>query len=119
MSTFSKCVLSSSSLTGTTIKNSQGENLGDIKDLMIDVNTGRVAYAVVSFGGFLGVGDKLFAVPLEAMKIDTSDEKMILDVPKDRLENAPGFDKDDWPSQPDAQWTNTVYDYYDVRPYTN
>lgn len=119
MNTFSKCVLSSSSLCGNNIKNSQGESLGEIKDFMLDVNTGRVAYAVVSFGGFLGIGDKLFAVPLEAMKLDTDDECFILDTPKERLENAPGFDKDDWPSSANVQWTNSVYEYYDVRPYTN
>lgn len=116
----SNCVLSSSSLCGDNVKNSQGESLGEVKDFMINTGTGRVEYAVVSFGGFLGMGDKLFAVPLEAMTLDTEDECFILDVPKERLENAPGFDKDEWPSNANhAQWTKSVYDYYDVRPYSN
>lgn len=117
--TLNQCVLSSSSLTGNDIRNAQGENLGEIKDFMLDVNTGRVAYAVVSFGGFLGIGDKLFAVPLEAMTVDTKDECFVLNIDKDRLEQAPGFDKDDWPSSANAQWTQSVYEYYNVRPYSN
>ncbi|MBT8143002.1 MAG: PRC-barrel domain-containing protein [Gammaproteobacteria bacterium] len=115
----SNCVLSSSSLCGTDVKNSRGESLGEVKDLMIDTNTGRVSYAVVSFGGFLGFGDKLFAIPLEAMKLNKNDECLILDETKERLEQAPGFDKDDWPSAANPQWTNSVYDYYNVRPYSH
>lgn len=120
MTTIAKnCVLSSSSLCGNDVKNAQGESLGEIKDFMLDINTGRVSYAVVSFGGFLGMGDKLFAVPLEAMNLDTDDECFILNIDKERLEQAPGFDKDDWPSTANPQWTQSIYEYYNVRPYSN
>jgi sporulation protein YlmC with PRC-barrel domain len=109
--------LSSSSLTGTDVRNAQGENLGDIKDLMIDVESGRVAYAVLDFGGFLGIGDKYFAVPLEAFRVDTGDEELVLDVSKEHLDNAPGFDKNDWPSGADRTFTNTARSYYGVASY--
>ncbi|MGB3541824.1 PRC-barrel domain-containing protein [Rubrivirga sp.] len=108
-------LLSSSSIENTTIVNPQGESLGSIKDLMIDPQSGRVQYAVLDFGGFLGIGDKLFAVPLEAFTIDRTDERFVLDVPKDRFENAPGFPVNDWPSNPDPQFVEGVYDYYGQR----
>lgn len=112
-----KRILSTSSLTGNTVKNATGETLGDIKDFVIDTETGRVMYAVLSFGGFLGLGDKLFAIPVQAMELDTDDHAFILNVPKDRLEDAPGFDKDNWPSTSDYDWVNSVYAYYGYEPY--
>lgn len=111
--------LSASTLIGDDVKNSAGEDLGQIEDIMIDIDTGRIAYAVLSFGGFLGIGDKLFAVPWGAMTLDLEDKAFILDVNKEMLEDAPGFDKDNWPetvSEDDA-WLVTVYDYYHREPY--
>ncbi len=107
--------LSSSSITGNTVKNRKGEKVGTIKDLMIDLNSGEVEYAVLSFGGFLGIGDKYFAVPLQAMEFDPNDnENAVMDIDKDRLENAPGFDKDNWPNTSDDSFTNQVYNHYDI-----
>jgi hypothetical protein len=79
---------------------------------MINVTTGDVDYAVVSFGGFLGIGNKLFAVPLQAFTLDTEEKNMILDVSKERLEGAPGFDKGHWPSHADDKWSHEVHAYY-------
>ena len=107
--------LSTSTLTGTTVRNRQGEDLGDIKDFMLDVNNGRVSYAVLDFGGFLGIGDKYFAVPLEAFRPDTESEQLVLDVDKARLENAPGFDKDNWPTTPNDTFIESVYEFYGQR----
>jgi sporulation protein YlmC with PRC-barrel domain len=110
--------LSSSSITGTSVVNASGENLGSVKELMVDLDSGRVAYAVLSFGGFLGMGDKYFAMPWEAFRIDTKDEKFVLNVPKERLENAPGFDKDNWPSRATHEsYLNDVYSHYGYTPY--
>ena len=109
--------LSASTINGTDVVNSNGDNLGHIEDLMIDFESGRIAYAVLSFGGFLGIGDKLFAVPTEAMRLDKDNEQIIFDVDKDRLKNAPGFDKDNWPMTPNQDWYNSVYSYYDITPY--
>lgn len=110
-------VLSCTSITRDDVQNSQGENLGKIKEIMIDVNKGTVSYAVLSFGGFMGLGDKLFAIPWSAMGIDQQSERIILDVPKEKLENAPGFDKDNWPDSADSAWLGQVYDYYGSERY--
>lgn len=112
-------VLSASTMIGDDVKNPTGEDLGKIEEIMIDVNTGRVAYAVLSFGGFLGIGDKLFAVPWGAMMLDAEEEVFVLDVDEETLENAPGFDKDNWPKTTgdDDTWMVTVYEYYDRTPY--
>ena len=104
--------LSATRLIGDPVVNRKGEKLGKIEDLVIDPKTSRVDYAVLSFGGFLGMGDKLFAVPLEAMKLSPEEKKFILDVDKERLRNAPGFDKDNWPETEDRAFGTAVYSYY-------
>lgn len=109
--------LSSSSITGTDVVNVQGDNLGDIKEIMIDLTTGRVSYVVLSFGGFLGIGEKYFAVPWEAFTIDTDNKQIILSVPKEKLDNAPGFDKDQWPTNADHDYITNVYNHYGYKPY--
>lgn len=104
-------------LEGNDVVNFADEKLGDIKGIMLDVERGRIAYAVLSVGGFLGVGDKLFAIPWSALKLDTDQKEFILDISKDKLKDAPGFDKDNWPSMADASWINTVHTFYGARPY--
>jgi len=110
-------LFSTSTLSGNNVVNIEGDSLGSIKDFVIDTRTGHVAYAVLSFGGFLGMGDKLFAVPLDAMRLDTENERFMLDVDKDRLDDMPGFDEDNWPSSADDAFTQQVYDYYDLPLY--
>lgn len=117
MNTLKPQILSASSISGDKIKNLQGEELGNIKDLMIDLGTGYVAYAVLSFGGFLGLGDKLFAVPMEALTLDAADKSFILNISKKKLEQAPGFDKDNWPDMTDLAWAGGIYSYYELKPY--
>lgn len=111
--------LSASTMIGDDVTNPAGEDLGNVEEIMLDVNGGRIAYAVLSFGGFLGLGDKLFAVPWDALTVDTEEHAFILDVDKETLENAPGFDKDNWPQtvNGDDAWLVEVYDYYGYRPY--
>ena len=110
-------VLSSSTLEGTSVKNLSGEDVGNIEEIMLDLNSGRVAYAVLSFGGILGIGDKLFAVPWDSLTVDTDNEVIRMDASKERLKNAPGFNKNDWPETPNADWYHEVYDYYNATPY--
>ena len=110
-------VLSASTLIGGDVNNPQGENLGSIKELMLDVDLGRVAYAVLSFGGFLGMGDKLFAIPFRSLRLRPDREDFVLDVPKERLKNAPGFDKDNWPHTADRTWGTEIHTYYGATPY--
>lgn len=99
-------------LIGEDVVNTQNENLGDIKEIMLDVRTGKVAYAVLSFGGVFGIGEKLFAVPWTSLTLDTENKSFVLNVSKEQLKNAPGFDKDDWPDMNDATWINKVNSFY-------
>lgn len=108
-------LLSASTLRNTSVTNLRGESLGSIEDLMLDPQSGRVAYAVLDFGGFLGIGNKLFAVPLEAFRVDTANEQLVLDVTKDKLNDAPGFDKDNWPKTTDHTFIENVYGFYGKR----
>ena len=108
-------LLSTSSLHNTPVVNRTGEDLGTIEDLMIDPAEGTVQYAVLDFGGFLGIGDKLFAVPLQSFTIDRTNERFVLDVTKERLESAPGFDKNDWPETANREFVEGVYDFYGQR----
>ncbi len=110
-------VMAAESLQGDDVINMNGDKLGSIEDIMLDVRSGKVAYAVLSFGGILGMGDKLFAIPWGALTLDTDRKCFVLDVPKDRLQNAPGFDKDHWPSMADESWASQVYSYYNQEPY--
>jgi sporulation protein YlmC with PRC-barrel domain len=110
-------ILSTSTLSGNNVVNFEGRDLGYVKDFMIDTENGQVIYAVLSFGGFLGMGDKLFAVPLDAMKVDTENHRFMFDMDKERLENAPGFDKDNWPSHADRTFVDDVYSHYDLPSY--
>lgn len=107
-----KLVLAASSLTDDSVQNSAGEDLGDVKDLMIDTASGEIQYAVLSFGGWLGMGEKLFAVPWKSFRVDTANQCLVLDVPKERLKNAPGFDKDNWPDFADNNITSQISNYY-------
>ena len=107
--------LPTSTFTGTDVRNRDGEDLGTIKDFVLDVTNGRVLYAVLDFGGFLGIGDKYFAVPVQAFRPDTQSDRFVLDVDKARLENAPGFDKDNWPTTPDDTFLRSVYEFYGQR----
>ena len=109
--------MGANTLTGDDVVNHKEEALGDIKEIMLDMRTGRVAYAVMSFGGFLGLGDKLFAVPWTALTLDTVNKRFVLNVEKDHLENAPGFDKDAWPDMTDAVWVNELHSYYGTKAY--
>lgn len=111
-------VMSATTMIGDRVRNMAGENLGKLEEIMIDMEQGRVAYAVLSFGGVLGMGNKLFAVPWDALSVDTDQHEMVLNVERETLENAPGFDKDNWPgTEGGNQWLVDVYDYYGYEPY--
>jgi len=110
-----------SKVIGADVENSQGKDLGDIEDVVVD-SAGRIRYAVLGFGGFLGMGEKYFAVPWEALKPVAGQkpadrEKYILDMDQERLKNAPGFDKNNWPNMADRSWGEQIYAYYGVKPY--
>lgn len=101
-------------LIGNEVCNNAEENLGKIKEIMLDTADGDVRYAVLSFGGLLGIGEKLFAIPWKALTLDTTNKRFILNADKERLKNAPGFDKDDWPDMADKAWESNIHSYYGV-----
>ena len=105
-------LMGADTLIGEDVYNRQDEDLGDIKEIMLDMQTGQVAYAVLSFGGWLGMGDKLFAVPWQALELDTANKRFILDVSKEHLKNAPGFDKDAWPDMASTEFSTQIHGFY-------
>jgi sporulation protein YlmC with PRC-barrel domain len=117
LQTFTNSPVKASTIIGTDVVSPNGDSLGDIKEVVIDPRTGRVAYAVVSFGGFLSMGEKLFAIPFSSFKYDITTNKYVLDVSKERLKAAPGFDADHWPAMSDEKWNRDVYKYYERPPY--
>jgi sporulation protein YlmC with PRC-barrel domain len=108
----SHTLMGADTLIGNDVRSPQGEDLGEIRELMIDVASGQVAYAVLSFGGLMGMGEKLFAVPWSALTLDRSHQRFSLNVSKDRLKEAPGFDKKHWPAMADASWSRGVHAFY-------
>ena len=90
-----------SDLMGMKVKNSQGETLGSISDMALDLNSGRISYAVLSSGGILGFRDRLYAIPLSALHRGAEDKVLMLDVDKETLQNTPGFVKTAWPERAD------------------
>jgi sporulation protein YlmC with PRC-barrel domain len=98
------------------VKNTDGENLGDIKDLMLNLNTGTVEYAILEFGTFLGMGGKLFAIPFRELKASPDKDGFILDRDKQYLKDSPGFDSTHWPDTNDHSYFTSVDTYYDVVP---
>jgi sporulation protein YlmC with PRC-barrel domain len=109
-------VMSAGTLAGDRVRNAAGDDLGKIEEIMLDIPSGRVAYAVLSFGGFLGMGNKLFAVPWNALTVDEQEHQFILDVDKQVLESAPGFDKDNWPDMADPGWGSQLHSHYGSTP---
>lgn len=110
-------VMGSKALIGQKVYNSAGEHLGDAEDIVIDAKTGKVAYAVLSFGGFLGMGEKLFAIPWSAFSVNTDNKHVILNVDKEKLKKAPGFNKKEWPTMAELTWANNIHTYYGSQPY--
>jgi sporulation protein YlmC with PRC-barrel domain len=87
------------------VRNPQNEKLGAIEEIVIDMSSGRVLYAVLGAGGFLGIGEKLFAIPVNAFTIDTAGKELVLQADKERLKQAQGFDKGSWPTTASRDWT--------------
>jgi sporulation protein YlmC with PRC-barrel domain len=109
-----------SKLIGADVENARGENLGDIKDVVFNTR-GHIEYAVLAFGGFMGMGEKYFAVPWAALKPVAGQkpgdrDHYVLNMDKERLKNAPGFDKNNWPNMADRSWADQLYAFYGVTP---
>jgi len=109
-------IMGADTLVGNDVYNHKDEALGEIKEIMLDMSSGRVDYAVLSFGGFLGMGEKLFAVPWSALTLDTKNKRFLLSIEKEKLKKAPGFDKDNWPDMASSDWAKGIHTYYSTKP---
>jgi sporulation protein YlmC with PRC-barrel domain len=103
-------------ILGMDVEDPQGNNLGEIEDLVFDLQDGRIAYAVLAYGGWLGLGENMAAVPWQALKLDTAERDFTLNVDKEKLRAAPSFAKDKWPQTLDRKWLSDVYAYYGAKP---
>ena len=110
-------VMDAATLQGDNVVSEGGEVLGKIEAIMLDVMSGRIAYAVLTFGGVFGMGTKLFAIPWSALTLDAAEKRFVLRASKEQLAEAPGFDKDHWPSMADPGWAAAVHTHYQVKPY--
>jgi sporulation protein YlmC with PRC-barrel domain len=109
--------MAASRLIGMQLTDRNGDDVGEIKDLVVDTTSGEARYAVVAFGGFLGMGEKLFAYPLQRFEPPSANDpdKLVLNVDKERMESAPGFDRSDWPSFNDPAYRAKIDKYYDMK----
>jgi len=110
-------VLSASTIVGDKVRNRAQEVIGSIKELMIDTGTGRIAYAVLDFGGFLGIHNKLFAVPWAALTVYGEEKCLVMDADQELLKTAEGFDQSDWPDFADQRWGARIHHHYSASPY--
>jgi sporulation protein YlmC with PRC-barrel domain len=101
---------------GTEVYNNTGDHLGEVEDVIIDKQSGNVAYAVMSFGGFLGIGEKYHPVPWALLKFDTSKDGYVVPLDKRQLDGAPAYDANEMRFG-DRDWNTRIYDYYKVPPY--
>ena len=105
-------LMTASKMRGSKVINRQDETLGEIDDIVFDAPRGAIAYAAMASGGFLGLGERLFAVPWTALTYDAGRECFVLNAQKESFENAPGFDKDRWPTEAGAEWHEQVHRHY-------
>src|SRR5262249_25623635 len=99
-------------LINARVRNSAGENLGKIEDIAVDPVTGNVQYAILSFGGVLGMGDKLFPIPWSSLRFSPSRDHALVDIDQESLRRAPSFERRAWPDMSDPSWHRTIDDYY-------
>ncbi len=110
-------VMAADTLKNNKLFTSDHKDIGKITEIMLDVRSGRIAYAVLSSGGFLGMGGRLYAIPWSALTLDTDEKCFRLDVTADHVKNAPAFDKEHWPSMANESWGSSLHQYYHRTPY--
>lgn len=101
-------LMSANTLIGNDVYSQDGENVGNIEEIMLNTHTGDISYVVLSYAGSLGEDTKLFAVPWEALTLDTENKRFVLNADSSTLEAAPGFDKEDWPDMADEIWDGKI-----------
>lgn len=109
-------IVNSDNVIGTEVRNPQDEKLGKIEALMLDKLSGRVSYVVLSYGGILGMGNKLFAMPWSLFNYDKDANCFRINIDSEKLKQSPGFDKDHWPNMADTSWTQSIHKFYGTTP---
>ncbi len=109
-------LISAEKVSGTEVFNPSGENLGEVRDVMLDKRSGRVAYAIMAFGGFAGLGRNYFPLPWSTLHYDTAKEGYVVDLSKDLLKAAPNYAAEEMPTW-DRTYESRIHDYYKVPPY--
>ncbi|RQT34963.1 PRC-barrel domain-containing protein [Burkholderia contaminans] len=110
-------VMAARTLEGDRVLTMDGDDIGQVADIMLDVRSGRIAYAVVSAGSPPGIGDKLLAVPWNGLVLDIERRCFVLPVATERVREAPGFDRNRWPAMADPEWAEALHAYYGSSPY--
>jgi sporulation protein YlmC with PRC-barrel domain len=110
-------VASAESLIDRDVENRQGNDFGEIADLAVDLSNGRIAYAMLEYGGWLGLGEQLAAVPWKSLQADAATRQFTLDVNTDQLKTLPSFAREEWPQKLDREWLANVYSRYGEKPY--
>lgn len=114
---FSGYAVKSATIIGAKVFNRQSEHVGKVEEVVVNVLDGNIAYLVITFGGFLGMGEKLYAVPWKALYYDHALEAYLLNVSKEQIERAPAFEKEAWSHFGDESWNRGIHDYYEVPPF--
>lgn len=104
--------LSMGSLIGDSVRTPRGEKIGQLEEFIFDAATGRVGYAILSFIGNLGLGDRLFVIPWQRLQVDSGNRCLVIDMDKDTLAFVPGFGRDNWPDMADPVWANEIMTFY-------
>ena len=112
-------ILATMTLKGARVHNFAGEDLGKVDDFVLDLDSGRIAYVIVAVGGFLGIGERLFAVPWDLFSTRPNEHDFYLDVDKQMLLDAPSFERSLWPNMDDPAWAAGIRAHYEQKPYWN
>jgi PRC-barrel domain len=110
-------LISAGKVTGTSVYNTAGEHLGEVYDVMVDKRSGKIAYAVMSFGGFLGIGERYHPLPWATLKYDTKQGGYVVGLTKQQLEGAPTYAANERPAWEDRAYETRLHDYYKTTPY--
>jgi sporulation protein YlmC with PRC-barrel domain len=98
-------------LKGMTVRNMQGEELGSVRDAIVNTQSGKIDYIVIQSGGIAGIGGRTVAVPASSFQV-TKDRRLVVNITKDRLDKAPEFSENEWPPANEQKWTQTVRSYF-------
>ncbi|MCW5590256.1 MAG: PRC-barrel domain-containing protein [Legionellales bacterium] len=112
MSELSHNLVKTDQVIGVKVINQEDNNLGKIEELVLNKYEGNVEYAVLSFGGIMGIGDKLFPLPWKSLSYEPDKNAFVINESKERLKNAPGFDKAHWPDLTSQTFTNQINTFY-------